>query len=147
MNHRGTRGFTLLEMILVMLLASLVLGLVTVFFANTLPGARLAATGRELSAAIRQTRYLAQNKGEDLVLTIDIDKRMYGITGGNVKKIPPGIGIMVVDSVYGEVRSGAYPIVFRSTGGVESGTVVLAYKKKVIYIGMDPIMGSVKVQQ
>jgi general secretion pathway protein H len=146
-DHKGDHGFTLLELILVMLLASLILGLTTVFFSNTIPSARLGAAGRELSAFIRQTRYLAQNRGEDLILTIDIDHNMYGIEGVRVRTIPAGIAIRVVDAFYGEIRNGTYPILFRATGGVESGTLVLSYRKKAVYINMDPIMGAVKVQQ
>ena len=147
MDQRRERGFTLLELILVMLLASLILGLVTVFFSNTVPSARLGATGRDLSAFIRQTRYLAQNRGEDLVLQIDLDHNLYGIEGMAVRTIPAGIAIRVVDAFYGEIRNGIYPILFRATGGVESGTIVLSYRKKTVFINVDPIMGAVKVQR
>jgi len=139
-------GFTLLELILVMAIATLILGLGVMFFANTMPGARLAATGRELSASIRQMKFLAQNRGEDLVLTVDLDTKRYGIEGVKMKPIPPDVSIMAVDPTYGEVRHGKYLISFHSTGGVEGGALVLTARKKIVRIEMDPVVGSVKVR-
>jgi general secretion pathway protein H len=146
-SQRSSAGFTLLEIIIVMMLASIILGLATIFFANTLPSQRLNATGRDLSAFIRQARYLAQNRGEDLVLIIDLDQRLYGIEGFRVKKIPSDISIKALDPLEGDVIRGKYPILFRATGGVEGGSLVLWHKKKVVYIEMDPVVGSVKVRQ
>ncbi len=140
-------GFTLLELVIVMLLAGLILGLATIQFATSLPSARLSATGRDISATIRQMRFLAQNRGEDLILTLDLDARQYGVEGLRMKPIPANIGLKVLDPAYGEVFNGKYPIFFHSTGGVEGGTVVLSYKKKAVYIEMDPVMGSVKIRQ
>jgi general secretion pathway protein H len=143
----GSRaGFTLLELILVMVIASLILGLGVMFFANTLPGARLSATARELSASIRQMKFLAQNRGEDLILTVDLDMKRYGIDGVRMKAIPPDVSIMAVDPVAGEVRNGKYLISFHSTGGVEGGMLVLSARKKAVYIEMDPVVGSVRVR-
>ena len=139
------RGFTLLELIIVMALASLVLGLSALFFANTVPSARLASTGREISATIRQMRFLAQNRGEDLALIFDLDARIYGMEGYRVRRIPSEISIKAVDGVYGEIIHGKYPIIFRATGGVEGGMIVLGYRKKAVLIEMDPVVGSVKV--
>ena len=144
----GTQGgFTLLELVIVMLLAGLILGLATVQFATSLPSARLSATGRDISATIRQMRFLAQNREEDMILTLDLDARQYGMEGFRMKPIPVNIGIKVLDPAYGEVHNGKYPIYFHSTGGVEGGMVVLSYRKKAIYIEMDPVMGSVKIRQ
>jgi prepilin-type N-terminal cleavage/methylation domain-containing protein len=145
--HGIPSGFTLLELIIVMALASLMLGLGAVFVANTLPSARLAATGREISASIRQTRLLAQNRGMDLALTFDLDAMIYGVEGVGARKIPRDIAVRMVDPFAGEVRNGKYSMFFSSTGGVESAAVVLAYRKKTLIIETDPVVGYVKVRQ
>jgi prepilin-type N-terminal cleavage/methylation domain-containing protein len=143
----NSRGFTLLELIIVMTLVSLMFGLSTVFFANVLPSARLGAMGRELSSAIRQMELLAQNRGEDQILTINLDTRQYGPEGGVMKTFPANISVMVNDPDFGVLRYGKYPMIFRATGGVEGGTVVLGYKKKILYIQADPVVGSVMIRQ
>jgi general secretion pathway protein H len=140
-------GFTLLELIIVMALASVMLGLGSVFIANTTPSARLEATGREISASIRQTRLLAQNRGVDMALIFDLDARVYGVEGVGSRKIPREIAVKVIDPVAGDVVNGKYSLFFSSTGGVEAGAVVLGYRKKVLYIETDPVVGYVKVRR
>jgi hypothetical protein len=146
-NCSGSAAFTLLELVIVMVLAGLMFGLGGFFVANTFPSARLASTGRDISASIRQTRLLAQNRGLDLALFFDLDARLYGVAGIGVRKIPREISIKVVDPFQGEIRNGIYSIFFSSTGSVEGGTVVLWYRKKTIYIETDPVVGYVKVHQ
>ena len=144
---RSSHAFTLLELIIVMLLASLVIGMATLLFVNALPSARLGATGREISAAIRQMKVLAQNRGEDQSLIINLDTRQYGPEGGIMKNLPVNISIKVDDPVIGEIRNGKYSILFRAVGGAEGGTVVLGYRKRALYVQIDPVVGSVTVRQ
>jgi prepilin-type N-terminal cleavage/methylation domain-containing protein len=139
---KGCKGFTLLELIIVTVLAVLVLGLTTLFFGNALPSARFDATGRDMIATMRQMKALARNSGEDQVLTIDLDGRRYGIEGGKMKVFPAGIAVKVDDSLSGNVWSGTYPIVFHAMGGVEGGAVILSYKKKTLRVQTDPILGA-----
>jgi general secretion pathway protein H len=148
-NHQSqaAAGFTLLELIIVMVLASLLLGLGAVFIGNTLPNARLASVGRDISASIRQTRLLAQNRGTDLVLFFDLDHRVYGIDGIGVRKLPPDIALKVVDPYVGEIYNGKYGMYFSATGSVEGGMVVLSYRRKAIFIETDPVVGFVRVRR
>jgi general secretion pathway protein H len=143
----GGAGFTLLEVILVLFLISLILGLSTVFFANTMPSNRLNATAREISATIRYARTLARVNGEMHTLTIDLDSKLYWIEGSTSKKIPDDINIKIIDPLLGEVHNGKYPITFYETGGIEGGTIVLSTKKKTVNIELDPIVGSVVIKQ
>jgi len=143
-NHAG---FTLLELIIVMFLASLILGLSTVFFMNSVPSVRLDATGREMAATIRHARSVAQNRGEDQAFMINLDTKQYGLEGRGMKAIPGEISVRVDDPFAGEIRSGTYPIHFRAYGGAEGGTVILQGRKKAIYIQTDPVVGSVATRQ
>lgn len=139
-------GFTLLEVILVLFLISLILGLSTIFFANTMPSNRLNATAREISATIRYAKTLARVNSERHTLTIDLDSKLYGIDGSASKNIPDDINIKVIDPLLGEVHNGKYPITFYETGGIEGGTIVLFTKKKTVKIELDPVVGSVVIK-
>jgi general secretion pathway protein H len=143
----NSKGFTLLELIIVMFLVTLILGLSTVFFLNSVPSARLDATAREISATIRHARAIAQDRGEDQVFMINLDTRQYGLEGRNMKTIPAEISIRVNDPLSGEIRRGTYPILFRAYGGAEGGMVVLQGRKKALYIRTDPVVGSVVMRQ
>ncbi|HVN96470.1 MAG TPA: prepilin-type N-terminal cleavage/methylation domain-containing protein [Syntrophorhabdaceae bacterium] len=142
-----TRAFTLLEIIIVLVLVAVIFGLAALSFTNALPSARLSAAARELSASIRQTKSLAQNRGEQQIFTINLDTRQYGIEGVTARTIPPEISIMVDDPISGEIHSGRYSILFQAGAGVEGGTVVLGYKKRTFLIQIDPVVGAVIVRR
>jgi general secretion pathway protein H len=136
-------GFTLLELVIVMALAVLVVGLAMLSFASAVPSARLTATGRDISSTIRQYRAVAQNKGEDQVLVINLDTKEFGIEGGTMRSIPDSISIKVTDPSSGEIHNGKYEIVMREDGSVEGGSIVLSYKRRTVTIQTDPVVGSI----
>jgi len=141
-----SRGFTLLELIIVLFFMALILGLSTLFFANTLPSSRLNATAREISATIRHARDLALINSQKQTVTINLDSRYYGIEGIAGKNIASDIGLKVIDPLLGEIHKGEYPIVIDSTGAMEGGTIILSGGKKTLSIQLDPVVGSVVIR-
>lgn len=139
-------GFTLLELIIVLFLITLMLGLSSVFFVNTLPSGRFNATARELAATMRQAKHRAQQIGEKQIVTIQMDTKSYGIEGMAIKALPSGISFKVIDPIAGEITTGNYPIAFHATGSTEGGTVILWNNTKVAQITIDPVAGAVIIQ-
>jgi type II secretion system protein H len=137
------KGFTLLEVIIVITLVVLILGLTTLFFGNALPRARLNSAARELSAMMRYAKILAQNNGELQTVLINLDTGRYGIEGVQTRNIPEGINIRVTDPVTGEVSRGDYAVLFHESGIAEGGTITLRNAKRTVNIEIDPIVGSV----
>jgi type II secretion system protein H len=144
-NSELPSGFTLIELTVVLFLMALILSLSTLFFGNTLPSAKLSATGRELSATIRHARSLAQLNGTSQAVLVNLDTRRYGIEGRAARSIPPDIGIKVIDPLLGEVPGGTYRILFEATGGVEAAIIDLWNKKRILRIVTDPILGTVTI--
>ena len=143
-NVKGRdKGFTLLEIIIVITLIVLILGLTTLFFGNSLPGARLNSSARELSAMMRYAKMLAQNNGEPQTVLINLDTGRYSIEGVQARNLPEGINIRVNDPVTGEVNRGNYAVLFHESGIVEGGTITLWNTKRTLNIEFDPIVGSV----
>lgn len=140
------KGFTLLELIIVMLLVGLMLSLAGVLFSNTLPSSKFGATTREIATTIRHARTLAQLRGENQTLTIDMEARKYGIDTVTAKDIPPDISIKIIDPLLGDVQTGKYQFNFPPIGGIEGGTIVLWNSKKTASIEVDPIVGSTVVK-
>jgi general secretion pathway protein H len=143
LNALRNKGFTLLELLIVLFLITLMLGLSSVFFANTLPAGRFHATTREIAATFRHARSLAQIKGKDQVMLINLDTKEYGIVGLKTRTIPGGINIMIEDPFYGDTRQGKYTFTFHSYGSAEGGTIVLWDDKRKVAISLDPIVGSI----
>ena len=140
-------GFTLLELTVVLFLIALILGLSSLFFAGSLPSARLSAVSRELSATIRQARSFAQSEGTAQTVLLNFDALSYGIEGRHPRSLPRGVGIRVVDPLHGPIQSGTYRILFDATGGIEGATIEVWNNKKLVRIETDPIVGTVTIKQ
>jgi prepilin-type N-terminal cleavage/methylation domain-containing protein len=140
-------GFTLLELTVVLFLMALVLGLSPFFLAKTLSSTRLNASGRDLSATIRQARSLAQFSGTTQSVLLNLDTNRYGIEGRGIRNIPLDIRVRVIDPFFGEVQSGTYRMLFDPAGGVEAATIDLSNGKRMIRIVTDPIVGTVTLKQ
>ena len=143
---KKNNGFILLELIIVLFLATVIMGMSVVLFANFLPSSRLDATVRNISATIKYARSMAQIQNERQTVVVDLDARQYGIEGRGSKDIPSGIGIKIIDPVSGEILEGKYSFIFQATGSIEGGTIVVWNSKKSMTIRTDPVLGSVSVQ-
>lgn len=136
------RGFTLLEIIIVLSLITLILGLSAVAFTGYLPASRMEATARELAGTIRQARSLARLNAERRTVLIDMSERTYGMEGQERKPFPTDTRVSVIDPVSGEIGQGKYPIIFNPSGGIGGGAIILSRGNKVIRIDLDPVTGA-----
>ncbi len=139
-------GFTLLELIIVVVLTLLILGLVPLYFSNLLSSANLQATVRDFSTTLRQARNLAKINGEPQLVTIDLNTREYGIDGRKIRKIPSSLEFKIIDPTSGEIQGGLYRLIFEPNWGGEGVSFQLSNGKKAILIRLDPLMGAVIAQ-
>jgi len=138
------RGFTLLEMLLVLFLISLIVGISVVALTRSLPSQKVDSAAREIMAIFRQARSEAITGGKWQILNVDIEEKTFGIEGGNApRRIPAEVSLKIIDPVAGEVNRGGYRFVFSPSGVVDGGTIVLSAGKKVVTLETDPIIGAV----
>lgn len=139
------RGFTFIEVMIVVFLMSLITGITTIFFANTLPSAKHKAAARELAATIKYARHLAFVKNEKQIINIDLDAKNYFLEGHGKKSIPPDISITVYEnnSNANPVSQGKYSVSYNTTAGSDWNYIELARGEKIITIKSDPIMVAV----
>ncbi len=71
------RGFSLIEMLAVIVLIAIILTAVSFSFSKSLSNARIQAASRDLVAALRYTRGQAIVKGTDQTLELDLEKNTY----------------------------------------------------------------------
>jgi prepilin-type N-terminal cleavage/methylation domain-containing protein len=135
-------GFTLLELIIVIVLSLLILGLVMVYFANLLSTVRLQSAARDFSTTLRQARTLAKINGEPKGVTINLDTKEYGLDGREMKKIPGNISLKIIDPSAGEIHAGEFHLAFEPNWGNPSLTFQFSDKKKVLSISLDPLSGA-----
>jgi general secretion pathway protein H len=87
-SRRPVRGFTLIELVAVILLIAIALTVVSVSFSKSLASARVRAASRDLVAALRYTRGQAIVKGEPAALLLDLDANAYTAPGRPAVKLP-----------------------------------------------------------
>jgi prepilin-type N-terminal cleavage/methylation domain-containing protein len=140
-------GFTFIEMMIVVFLMSLIVSITTIFFAGTLPTAKLKATARDLTATIKYAKHLAYAKNEKQVINIDLDAKSYAIKGREVKNIAPEVVVTVyeADVNTNPIREGKYSIAYDATGGSSWDAITVSRGAKIITIKMDPILTAVIV--
>ncbi len=143
---RFRRGFTMIEILIVIFLITLILAISTVMFSRLLPSSRLSTTAREISTTIKYARTLAQRTGEKQTVVIDLDAHRYGIEGRGDKEVPFGVTIKVNDPLSGEVSRGTYPIVLYANGGMEGGIIEVSGGQKRLLVEIDPVVGSLVVK-
>lgn len=81
-------GFTLIELVAVVVLLGIALSVVTMSFSKGLSGAKIEAASRDLVAALRYTRGQAIVHGEQQALDIDIDHNTYQAPGKPLVRLP-----------------------------------------------------------
>ena len=88
----GARGFTLIEVMVVMAVLALMLVLISPNFSSALPGVSLKAAARTLAGGLRHARSRAIALNEEVALVIDVESRRYAIVGGDTSGKLPGEG-------------------------------------------------------
>jgi len=75
----GQRGFTLLEMLVVLAMVVIVLAVVPPLISAGLPSAELKGAARKLAAGLRYTRSRAVSTQEEKALVVDLEERKFTV--------------------------------------------------------------------
>ncbi len=141
------KGFILIELIVVLLLITIIMGIVGISFANFLPSSKFDATVRTIISTIKHARALSNINNEIKTIIIDIDSRKFGIEGIGSKDIPQDIGIKIVDPYFGEIEHGKYRFIVYNTGNIDAGDIILWNSSKSTTIRIDPIIGAMVIKK
>lgn len=74
-------GFTLLEMLVVMVIAGMLMATIVPDFGPAIARAKLYSSVRDIASALRHTRGQALINGKEAVFELDIDRHSYRLTG------------------------------------------------------------------
>jgi len=119
----GNSGFTLLELLVVLTMASLMLAVALPRFAALLPGAELKSYSRQTAALLRLARSQAIASGEEVRLELDSDARYSRITGQKKPSFWPEQIAVSFDDIANAPGTG---LVFYPDGSTSGGTLQIA---------------------
>jgi general secretion pathway protein H len=89
----GVAGFTLLEMLVVMVIASLMIALVPPMFSGAVSGTRIKGSARDLAITLRESRSRAIIYNIEQRVHLDMENQRYRVGDGEATALPEGVSI------------------------------------------------------
>lgn len=129
-SYRIHRGFSLLEILVVLGIIGVLIGVVVPRINNGNDYYTMGANLREVASALRATRAIAIKQQSDEVLTFDLEEKNYRIAQQKARNISPEIDIKVFTSKAEISADGRYAgIRFYEDGASSGGRVTLTLKE------------------
>lgn len=147
-NNSRQPGFTLLELLVVLMIASLMLTMVAPNVSQVLPGSELKAFARHTTALLRELRSEAVSRADVRVLRFEPDQRRF---------VTPRLSLEWPDQVLVELNAGQLPalmtsvaesqaLMFFADGSSNGGILLLQGEAARQYrIQVDALTGRVKI--
>lgn len=145
-HPRSRPGFTLIEMLVVLVVLALLASLTPPLFQAAVPSVRLKAATRDLMATIRLARDLAVSRGQTSELVIDHARGTYVVAGlSREREIPGGVSIRVYSAVGGRGAQANPSIQFYEDGTSSGGVLELSAGKDFFLLEVERLRGRVTV--
>ncbi len=142
------RGFTLLEMLLVMTLAALIVTVVPASFNAVLPHVEREAELRGLVSTLRSVRGMAIRERREVSLMLDLKRRQYQQVGSEqVIQLPEVVVLSFRPAFASSVEQSPVVIRFFADGSSSGGTIELAAADARYEIQIDWLSGRVSYRE
>ena len=140
-------GFTLLEMLVVLLLLTLVYALAPPMFGSGLSTTELKSAARQLAAGLRKARSHAIVTRREATLGVDVDAHRFQLTGDNKIYPLPKQAELTVFTAKSETDSGqSASIRFFPDGSSTGGRITLAAGERKFLVDVDWLTGQVEIR-
>ena len=147
MKLKKVQGFTLVEIMVVMVLIALVMGLVGTSMARSISSAEARSASRKLVASLRYTRARAIIDKKEQVFQINTEDRSYQAPGRKLIELPEGVDITVT-TARSEVTSEAVSgIRFFPDGGSTGGHIELLVNGREYRVNIAWLTGDASLQR
>ena len=139
-------GFTLVELLVVMVISVTIISLTTVAYNKLSTNAYLKSSARHVAASLRYTRSYAVARGVESVLRIDLKNRSYSFTGNNQTfEFRNNVNLDVFSASSLGKSNDIAEIRFASDGSSSGGRVSLSSRDKKYVVYVDWLTGRIGV--
>lgn len=146
-DARNGGGYTLVELLVVLLIMSGVLALVPPLFERGVSTTELRSVSREMMAAMRYARSKAVSTRRPVAFTLDLERHRYQVEERRSVALPEALGLEMVTGE-SELRGrGAGAITFYSDGSASGGNLTLAAEARQVRLDVDWLSGRVTLHE
>lgn len=117
------RGFTLIELMAVIVLIAIAMTAVTFSFSKSLQSARIRGASQDLVAALRYTRGQAIVKGKSQALVLDLDANAYTAPGKKTVSLPKDMVLRLTTAETEQTGANSGGIRFFADGSSTGGHI------------------------
>lgn len=146
-HRREQRGFSLLELLVVLIIVALMATVVGVSISRSIGGAEVRSASRDLMAALRYTRGQAILTRSEQTLSVDVEKREYQAPGKAAVTIPEGMTIRLLTARTERTGESAGTIRFFPDGSSTGGTVTLAAGEREWEVTVGWLTGEIRREE
>ena len=143
----NNNGFTLLELLVVLLIISLVVGLIPPLFSAALPGTRLKGAARDLASDLRETRNQAITHNRVMDVLLNPETAQYQINNRN-HRLPEGVTLGIKS---GSSENGQYPaehrLRFYPDGSATAARITLSRNGQGYELTLDWLIGRIRIAE
>ncbi len=140
-------GFTLVELMFVMIIAAVVLTLVGTSISRSISGAEMRTAARKLAASLRYTRTHAILVKSEQVFLIDTENHSYTAPGRETVKLPEGMNVQLTTARSELTSENVGGIRFYPDGGSTGGHVLLEANERIYRVNVAWLTGEASVQR
>jgi general secretion pathway protein H len=145
-STKASRGFTMIELVAVILVIGLVAALAPPMFSSGVTAAEHRAATRQVAQVLRYARTEAVAKRMDVGVEFDLEARTYQLPGARKKsKIPDGVELLLTTTVAETKDEKHASVRFYPDGGSTGGRVTLKYKEREFRVDIDWLTGRIAI--
>lgn len=143
--RRRARGFTLVELLVVMAIAAVAMTAVPTLFSAAFPGLEMKSAARRTAATLRLARESAIRRGEETSVLVDLEHHRLTLAGYRALSLPERLSLRLdaasselIDEQRGTIR-------FFPDGSSTGGRLVLAHGGHGYQIGVTWLTGRIEL--
>ncbi len=148
MRLAAARGFTLVELLVVLLILSVLLVAAPIAFDRVLPGLQVRSDAREVARVLREARGQAIRGNREATVTIDVEERTYRLgDDGELQRFSEGVAVTLKTAASELIEPNIGRIRFFPDGSSTGGLVSLDRRGRTYAIWVDWLYGRVQIEE
>jgi general secretion pathway protein H len=148
-RHLSTQGgFTLLEILVVLVIATLLFTLIPPLFSGALPSVRLKGAARDLVVVMRDVRSQAIITNTEQTIYLDTEAQAYHVGSGKPSSLPEGITITMQPHAEETRLETRQPYLrFFPDGSSSGGLFILQDSSRSYQLDVDWLTGAIQISE